>query len=349
MNYLDFIILYCLKQFNGERSLSAVYHLLKGKKSAQTIQDGKLYQLTYLFQTIKFLEHKQLKESIIKLKEEQMIFTNHNAFVVTAGGEKVISDFLEKNPFPPLLNGWLYGDISDIFWKRLSLFIQSLSCLLAHKYTFLPVNRDYSIHLWVKRNFPKTNEKQVQIAQSIYKEIEKLLKTCDEEEAFLLTHRLSGHHRTGYTNEQLAQQLKLDSTKVHFSFQGLLHTMVLTIKENQYEFPILHLFLRDQTINSLTVSAKQTYRLLEKGKVIEEIVRLRRLKRNTIEDHIVEIAMYENNFNINQYVSVEKQVKIVKVLQKIKTKRLKVIREMLGDNYSYFEIRLVLAREGTTA
>ncbi|RBW70321.1 helix-turn-helix domain-containing protein [Bacillus taeanensis] len=346
MNYFDFIVLYCLKRFNGERSISAVYHLLKGKKSAQTIQDGNLYQLISLFQTIKTLERKQLNESIMKLEDKEMIVPKHSTFVITSKGEETVNCFLKKEPFSPSLNGWVYGDVSEIFWNRLGLFLQSLSCMLAHKYNFLPVNRDYSVHLWVKRHFPKTNEERIQTAKNLYKEIENLLNTCDEQEAFLFTYRLSGYHRIGYTIEQLAQQLKLDPIKAHFSFQGLLHYMVSLIKKNSYKFPLLHLFITDQTINALTASAKQTYSLLEKGKTVEEIVKVRRLKRNTIEDHVVEIAMHDDSFVINEYVSLEKQAHIVKVLQKANTKRLKIIRERLGEHYSYFEIRLVLAREG---
>ncbi|MEH7462882.1 recombinase RecQ, partial [Bacillus thuringiensis] len=39
---LQYTVLYCLKQLKGERTVSSIYHLLKGKRSSQTFQDGNM-------------------------------------------------------------------------------------------------------------------------------------------------------------------------------------------------------------------------------------------------------------------------------------------------------------------
>nr|WP_305142679.1 hypothetical protein [Geobacillus thermoleovorans] len=51
--YASFLLAHCLRRFNGERTLAAVYHLFSGKKSAQTLQDSKWFQLEPLFGTWK--------------------------------------------------------------------------------------------------------------------------------------------------------------------------------------------------------------------------------------------------------------------------------------------------------
>ncbi|MEK1830635.1 hypothetical protein AAAC51_20805 [Priestia megaterium] len=49
MNYIQVSILFCIKQLKGERTAYGIYHLLTGKKSAQTIQDGKILEFRFFF------------------------------------------------------------------------------------------------------------------------------------------------------------------------------------------------------------------------------------------------------------------------------------------------------------
>lgn len=44
---LQYTLLYCLKQLNGERTVSSIYYLLKGKRSSQTLQDGNMFQISF--------------------------------------------------------------------------------------------------------------------------------------------------------------------------------------------------------------------------------------------------------------------------------------------------------------
>ena len=63
-NYLQAIILYAIKKFQGERSIYAIYHMLQGKKSSQTIQDAHLFGLTNIFGTIPRFTRQQLNQNI---------------------------------------------------------------------------------------------------------------------------------------------------------------------------------------------------------------------------------------------------------------------------------------------
>jgi uncharacterized protein YpbB len=78
---------------------------------------------------------------------------------------------------------------------------------------------------------------------------------------------------------------------------------------------------------------------------VEQISRIRNLKRSTIEDHIVEIALHIKNFDLAAYVPKDKEKRILEAAKETSAKKLKLIREYAEDA-SYFEIRLVLARNG---
>ncbi len=62
LTFLQTMILFCLQKINGERTIYSIYHLLKGKKSSQTIQDTHLFHLQPLFQTEYELESKRIRK-----------------------------------------------------------------------------------------------------------------------------------------------------------------------------------------------------------------------------------------------------------------------------------------------
>ena len=62
LTFLQTMILFCLQKINGERTIYSIYHLLKGKKSSQTIQDTHLFHLQPLFQTYTNLSRNELEK-----------------------------------------------------------------------------------------------------------------------------------------------------------------------------------------------------------------------------------------------------------------------------------------------
>ncbi|MGO4076159.1 recombinase RecQ, partial [Staphylococcus aureus] len=78
-------------KLNGERSISAVYHLFKGKKSSQTIQDASLFQLSKYFGCYPGFTRDQLNRSTIKLDEKHYIKKTGETFIVTDAGQQMLN------------------------------------------------------------------------------------------------------------------------------------------------------------------------------------------------------------------------------------------------------------------
>ena len=70
---LEGIILSCLSKLQTERSISAVYHIVTGKKSIQTVQDIHLYHLQAYFSVCQHLPKSQFDQMITDLTEQEMI------------------------------------------------------------------------------------------------------------------------------------------------------------------------------------------------------------------------------------------------------------------------------------
>ena len=117
------------------------------------------------------------------------------------------------------------------------------------------------------------------------------------------------------------------------------------IETNSSHFPILASFLDQSPKVPLTLSTEKTFALLKQGYSVIDIMTIRRLKKSTIEDHLVELALHIKGFSIDRYVPMEKQQQIKNTAITLNTKQLKEIRNAVQEA-DYFEIRLVLAKYG---
>jgi ATP-dependent DNA helicase RecQ len=88
---------------------------------------------------------------------------------------------------------------------------------------------------------------------------------------------------------------------------------------------------------------RQTLDLYLEGLGVEEIARERNLKPITILNHLVELVEAGEAIDIDRLVQPEHYDVIVDALHQIGDDLLKPVKEFLGDEYSYEEIRLVRA------
>lgn len=347
MDYLIVILTYMIKQFNGNRTVFGAYHILKGKKSAQTIQDCHLFKMAPLFGVYKQLERDTVIEVINTLSEKSLIVEcSEQRFILTEKGEQFLRRKMNENPLPHHLNGYIYKDIAELFWRRIVLTSQCLSFLKIDKNNFLPIIKDRNIQTWVRGYLTTSTNQLDKLTNQLYTELNEVLKQFSEKEATIFVLRLSGSHRIGLTNEQIASKLSVNHFYSHLLFLNTVHGMIRFVTRQKDAFPILHSLLDDVLKHSyLTETAKSTYSLLKEGLSIDDIAMRRGLKVSTVEDHVVEIAMSIKSFSIDPFVTKEDQSMINSTINFLKTKRLKEIKEELNHRVSYFAIRLTLAKK----
>ncbi|WP_214480081.1 helix-turn-helix domain-containing protein [Bacillus sp. SM2101] len=348
LNYFSVVVLYCLKKLKGERSVAAVHHLLKGKKSSQTIHDGKLYQLSNLFSVLPDHSIHEVTKAVHLLKEQNYIREIENDhYVATIAGEKIVAQYLLESPFPEKLDGWKYNNVASHFWKRLTLIVQVLSNISYKNQQYTPIQTNESVQKWVKDFFNHFQGNKLVLINNIVNELELLLSMLSEKEANLFVLRLSSFDRIGLTYKQLSTMYREDETYIVLTFQAILHEMVNLVEQNKTQVPILAKMIVDINFPyPLTVSARKTLALINNGKSIDQISKIRDLKESTIEDHIVEIAHNIENFSIEPFINTNKVALIQAQIRELQTNQLKLIKQALNSTFSYFEIRLVLAKSG---
>lgn len=349
-NYLSYIILFCLQKLNAERTTYSIYHLLKGKKSSQTIQDAHLFHISGLFQTFPQLSRPYFDKVIIDLYNRQYIQqTEGEKYKLTNLGKKTLDEKLKEMPVPLYLNGWKYHTIHDDFWRRLSLLVQVCSNLINYETAYVPIHNEVKSSEWLKITLRKLNKHREELASELLKEITSCLsgEKANKVKPEVIVLRLTGYKQIGLTPIQTAETLQLDSAYFQLEFLNSIHFMIDTIMLDASQYPILQNVLIDfQKPIILTNSSSITYRYIKSGYTIDEIAAVRNLKSSTIEDHIVEITLNDKDFSLEPFVQTLIQRKIREAINELSSKQLKTIRMKLNGEVTYFQIRLVLAKYG---
>jgi uncharacterized protein YpbB len=351
-NYLQAIILYAIKKFQGERSIYGIYHMLQGKKSSQTIQDAHLFGLTNIFGTVPRFTRQQLNQNIDLLLELKSIELTEkaDAYTISNQGVSLLADYFVRYPFPAYLNGLKYQNVTPTFWGRLNLLIQTVSHIVHNERRFYPIQQSPKIQYYVKEFLHNNRQDRKLISQHLYEELVSLLEQQREYNRDVFVMKLTGVNRIGNTFEQIAKRKEVDEWYVRFTFLDSLHQMLAEI-ETVKDYPLLAALFSDWQRSGyphLTQSTQTTLRYIQTGKTINDIAKIRRLKVNTIEDHLVEIVLSDKSFPIAEYVSNRDEAKIMNAIKQLNTKQLKSIKQAVDDNdqISFFQIRLVLAKMG---
>lgn len=345
---IEQVVMKCFMKLSSNRSDTAVYHLIAGKKSIQTIQDAKLFHLDELYgiyrsfkkerfyQIIQTCEANHWLQYIGKHKEQDL-------YTITEKGKIWLDN--QDNVLLSYYNGKKYEKYDELFLKRLYLFIQTLSNTALKAFNFIPVVDDLDITNWVKQVYASAKGQEKSILQHLYNEIVVLLHDFNEAHAHIFVDRLTGHQRYGQSISQLSELYHYEEEDIYLILIAMVHKMFRLIEKSPQDYPMMSSLIPEQKEKlTLSKSAMSTYQLIKKGLDLQQIEKARHLKLNTIYDHVVEIAINDRDFPIDTYVSDQVYEEVMHVFKSSEHVRLKDIKESVNPDITYFQIRLVLAK-----
>ncbi len=338
---LSALLMSIISKIDGERTIYAGFHLLRGKKSGQTLQDVEYYGLKKFFGLLPKLSTEVFDEAVAQLKNDEFIRVDESLLVyLTESGQA------ENNKLPVYnFNGWDYRGKEMIFFARLSLTVQTISNFRADSKNFYPTQKDTEIQTFVKTVLHKQLIGDASFSKDFQKELVELMVKSDmhDVQKVIFTHRLVGYNSLGWTWAQLGEALNLSPMTVKLYFIESLHMLLDTIEASNTTPFTKKLAVHIKVSSHLTDSSMKTKVLFQQGYAMEEIMTMRQLKMSTIEDHFVEMVINDELFPIEQFVSVEECESVYQKSQELKTKRLRLLKDFF-PTLSYFQLRLILGR-----
>lgn len=326
---------------DGERTIYAGLHLLRGKRSGQTLQDVEYYNIRNFFGVYPKLSAALYDEAVGKLVDSGSLSIREDKLVQLT--EQGWTDVSSLPAF--YFNGWDYRGNEMIFFARLSLFIQTVSNMRIGEKSFIPTEKEYDIQVFVKSLFHNEPIRNPLFAYQFMQELRSCIKASgmSDVQKTILTHRLGGYGLAGWTWDQLAESLKLHVVSIRLLFTESLHMLLRTIEDKE-DMPFLKRMTQHiKVVSYLTTSAMQTKHFFDKGMSMVDIAQIRRLKMSTIEDHFVEMSINEPDFPLGQFVSQHDIQAVTKKVEQLDTKRLRILKDEF-EHLTYFQLRLILGR-----
>lgn len=345
--YFYGVLLQAISKIQDHRSVSAVYNLLRGNRSIQTVHDADMFNVKPFFGIYKSLTKTTYLTELNELKSKGLLEAGTNPeshVVVSVAGEQWLSRQQSKIPFH-YYNGWKYNLIGSAFYERLHLVIQTYTNKKMNHLTFIPVVDNKSVTMWMKRFYKQMHPHEHNLLTWLYQELSTVLTSFTNEEAELFIDTFSSYKNYGLSIYQLAEKYQLTVNDVHVLLSGVIHQLLDYILKEPSKFRVLPMLI-DHVLERrlITTSAQKTYHLLNQGYTLEQIASIRSLKINTIYDHIIEIALCEQDFPIEKYVDENTQQEILYAINETTTNKLSDIKKKLSNEINYFQIRLMLTK-----
>ncbi len=234
-------------------------------------------------------------------------------------------------------------------WKLLgrSLLYQGLLDETTDGYSILKLNKQswevlrkrQEVHIAVpdtKTTSEKYNPKAAE-AELLYDRLRRLRKQIADH------HQIAPYVIFSDSTLKLMAQTKPQNQQDFGNLSG-----VTTYKLEQYGESFLseiRSFIQEHRLPVALPSSSQmiTLQLYQQGLSVIDIAETRGLKATTIYNHLAELIELQQPIDINQLVSQTKQKKIHQALEKVGDQGLSPLKQALGNNYTYEEIKLVRA------
>lgn len=356
-DFFQTIALSGLAPLAGERTIQALFYIFRGRKANQTLQDVHMYRLHPYYRLFPRLSKEHWEEIVAALEQEGLITLQ----MINLDGKKLSYQLtrkgearLQEGKGKYRLDEWTAPfrqittlEVAGLFWLRLHLMVQTVSHLIAKNMSFFPVVQHRQVQAWVKEQLA-TEKKRENWTQGLFDELYLLLSDYAPQLQQLIVRQFSGEGQTGATLQQLAYEWQEAPAFLQVKMQHCIARMYQRLQQERQSFPLLRSAcdMAGGADRRLSQSASETYRMIKQQQSIETIAQQRRLTRNTVEDHLVEIALHCPEWDITPYMTLQEQAEILEASKRLSTNRLRLIKDELGHTYSYLKIRLALARKG---
>lgn len=303
LTYIDYLFL-DLFSIDESRKPNTLYHVLNGKRTVSVLLQTMKMDLTAFFHLFPKLSLADFESRIEEFQKRKLVTEN---YCLSQKGLEIKKNFFRTHRRVIEKQRLKYATVLPQFITRTLFLTQVLSELRYKNKNYLPIQARASEQWWLKSFLDKNSLGKNEIGKRFGLEWLEIISKTQIKQPTLFLEQLEGHDKSRKTWRQIAIDNQLDEVELYVSFQEDWLKIITCIEDNGSSFPIFVAVLKDLTKEAglCSVSAQETYQRWVQGQSVSDIVRERRLKLSTINDHFTEIALFYRDFPFEQFLTVE--------------------------------------------
>lgn len=237
--------------------------------------------------------------------KKKLLLETSKGICLTVKGRSRVEELKNKHQFlrePAFFNGF---DLKG--WeKQFYLLVQVASELSYQNNKYFAITNDLKAQQLFKnwfRRYGKTT-----LLGEITTSLTDFLAHEPELNAQLFCEQLTGHGRLGQTKAQLAKSYQLQIAEIEVGWRDLCARYAKYLLDQNFE--LAKLVMPYKRLTNLPASTEKTYSLFLAGKSIEEIADLRKIRKSTVQEHLLNVAILADDFPRERLLSpkIKKQI-----------------------------------------
>lgn len=294
---MDALILALIKEHYKLRA-TTLFHILNGKRTSSTLISAYFSDILPFSGCLPRLTLSEFNETIDRLhKQKKLLLTNDGILSLP---KDATPTFILETPFY-FYNAFEFGRNDLYCWRLIQFAVQALSYQqVTNRYIPIETAPQYTerIRAWLAL---KDTTKD-----GFYEELVFIFDQLPQKVADFLAATFSGHQQIGQTSFQLVPQQFQEQPLQKIYEAACIHGFLSVVKK-QPDFQLARLLISPLKAN-YNQSMLLSVEMFQKGKTVEQVMAIRKLKRGTVNDHVIEWALLSDQFPFHLFIS-EKQAK----------------------------------------
>lgn len=280
--------------YHQSRRIRVVENVLKNRRTVANLFWAQQYGILRWLGADRRLARTDYDRAIHSLVSQQLLLLEGEQQArLTEKGVAVLED-KRSMWYEPSFYDWFWLANTQRVQERLLLAIQVVSEFAYHQRKYVPLQASFGemqvVKQWFRQNY------QHDIVHQLYTDLQRFTTAIASENEILaidFTNMLVGHENVGWTNDQASHELKLAPGEVQF----LRHDEMLAVAAYAAKLngPLHQLLSSLLNLSPLSRSAQLTLDRYQQGVAFAKIAQQRRLKENTIREHLLEAAILTPN------------------------------------------------------
>jgi uncharacterized protein YpbB len=285
---------FILALFNHSDKLrpSTIYQIVCGKRTSSVLSYAFFYDRLGFFQVLPKLNEQTYKQAISSLLADNQLVADEAGYLQTLADCQQDKAFDRKLIWTHI-NYFRYGRYDEQMWRLVQLLVQAVAFqgISTH---YVPVEST-PMYTEPVRHFLRQHP---QVKKDLFTELWQVFEQIPEPFADFLVGTLSGPEEIGQTFFQLLPDAYQHQPWNQFFSAAAIHSFLAKVRE---QAPLLTECLKPFYQENLNQSMLKSRQLFLKGNTVEEIAQIRKIKIGTVNDHLIEWAISDEQFPYHSF------------------------------------------------